>query len=185
MNRSSKSAPRTKSRGAELMRELRTRECTKCHYAVDSDGICTNLDCHEPRQVSPSGGALRRTRPELFHGRRWGRWVLDLERFCLVHSGRPTVRIGPDFKPYIAFRGSYECDLEYVRTSARLLDFIFQVRGSIWGIKGGIQDLVNALHDILYPQSSLCSNGIGKTISNPREFLQNRIATSLAKRGAA
>jgi hypothetical protein len=160
---------------AELLRELRIRECGKCHYAVDADRICSNLDCPAWRDVG--------THIELYHGRRWGRWAFDLERYCLVFDGKPAV-LGPDFQPYVAFLGSYECDLERMCTPARLLDFIFQVRGSIWGIKGGIQDLVNALDDILYPQSSLCSYGIGKTISNPREFLQHRVAT-VGKEGAA
>jgi hypothetical protein len=72
-----------------------------------------------------------------------------------------------------------------MRTPARLVDFIYQIRGSVWGINGGVQDFVNASHDILYPQSSLCSNGIAKTIENPREFLEGRVAASVAKQGAA
>jgi hypothetical protein len=101
-----------------------------------------------------------------------------------VCDGLPTLR-GFDVEPFIAFLGTYECDLEYMRSPARLLDFIFQVRGSIWGSDGGIQDLVNALHDVLHPQSSLCSNGIAKEISNPHEFLESRLAASTAARGAA
>jgi hypothetical protein len=165
---------------AKLTRELRSRECRVCRYAYDSDGNCTNPEC-EVACKSPRSDS--RTRPELFHGRRWRWWVLDLERYALVHDGKPTVRRS-NLPPYIGFFGSYECDLEYMRSPARLLDFIFQVRGSIWGAEGSIQDLINALHDILYPQSSLCSNGVAKTIENPREFLEARVAASVAKRGA-
>jgi hypothetical protein len=176
--------PRNKSdeaQVAKLTRELRRRECRKCRYAHDSDGNCTNTDCaaacKSPRSDS-------RTRPELFHGRRWRRWVLDLERLVLVCDGLPTVRRS-NLAPYVGFFGSYEADLEYLRTPARLLDFIFQVRGSVWGSDGAIQDLINALHDVLYPQSSLCSNGVAKTIENPREFLEGRVAASVSKRRAA
>lgn len=166
---------------AELERQLRKRECNRCRYAFDSDGNCTNPDC-EVRRESPHSDS--RVRPELFHGRRWGAWVLDLERYTVVHDGRPTVRRS-NLPPYVAFLGTYECDLEYMRTPARLVDFIYQIRGSVWGINGGVQDFVNASHDILYPQSSLCSNGIAKTIENPREFLEGRVAASVAKQGAA
>jgi len=184
MSKSTKSAiPRNKSHEsdealvAKLTRDLRLRECRECRYAYDSDGNCTNYDC---QAQCTSARSDSRTRPELFHGRRWGRWVLDLERLVLVCDGLPTVRRS-NLPPYIAFLGTYEADLEYLRTPARLLDFIFQVRGSIWGADGAIQDLVNAFHDILYPQSSLCSNGSAKTIENPREFLEGRVAASVAK----
>lgn len=188
MSRSTKSAvPRNKSRKsdealvAKLIRELERRHCDLCQYAVDSDGNCTNYDC-EAQRKSPRSES--RTRPELFHGRRWRRWVLDLERLVLVCDGLPTIRRS-NLPPYIGFFGTYECDLEHMRTPARLLDFIFQVRGSIWGADGSIQDLINALHDVLCPQSSLCSNGVAKTIENPREFLEARVGASVAKRRAA
>lgn len=188
MKRSSKSAiPRNKTHKSDdalmqkLSRDLRKRECRACRYAYDSDGNCTNPEC---KYVRKSPRSKPRERPELFHGRKWGRWVLDLERLALVCDGRPTIRRS-NVEPYIAFLGTYECDLEYMRSPARLLDFIFQVRGSIWAAKNGLRDLVNAIHDILYPQSSLCSNGVVKIISNPREFLEARVAASVARRGAA
>jgi hypothetical protein len=189
MNSASKSAvvPRNKSRKsdqvliAKLISQLQRRHCNLCQYPVDSDENCSNPECKAASKFPQSDS---RTRPELFHGRKWGRWVLDLERLVLVCDGLPTVRRS-NLPPYVAFLGTYECDLEYMRSPARLLDFIFQVRGSIWGADGSIQDLINALHDILYPQSSLCSNGIAKTIENPREFLEARVAASVAKRRAA
>jgi hypothetical protein len=176
----SKPQSRTKSdksdqaRVAKLTHELRRRECRECRYAVDSDGNCTNYDCAAQSKFPRSESCKR---PGLFHGRRWRRWVLDLERLVLVCDGLPSVRRS-NLPPYVAFLGTYECDLEYMRSPARLLDFIFQVRGSIWGADGAISDLVNALHDVLYPQSSLCSNGIAKTIENPREYLEARVAAS-------
>jgi hypothetical protein len=157
---------------AELLHELRIRECTKCRYAVDTDGICSNLDCPAWRDVG--------THIELYHGRRWGRWIFDAERLCLVCDGNPTV-LGPDYSRYIAFIG-YEADLERMRTSAAVLDFVFQIRGSIRGVNGGVRDFINAIDDLLRPQASLCSCGTNKVIENPREFLLDRIATT-GKRG--
>jgi hypothetical protein len=170
--------PRTKSDRAmlnELTRELQTRECVECHYAVDSNGSCTNVDCSAWRDVG--------TRVGLYHGRRWGRWILDAERLCLVCDGSPAIR-GNDCDRYVAFMG-YEADLERLRTSAAVLDFIFQIHGSIRGANNGIRDFINAIDDLLQPQATLCSGGASKTIENPREFLLQRIAASVAKRGAA
>jgi hypothetical protein len=181
MSNSSKAAvPRRKARKSdatmieELMRDLRKRECQKCRYAIDSDGVCSNPDCPNWRDIA--------TRIPLFHGRRWGRLTFDAERLCLVFDANPAVR-GADEGRYVAFIG-YEADLERLRTSAAVLDFIFQIHGSIRGMNDGIRDFVNAIDDLLDPQATLCSFGTNKVIENPREFLAQRIAASVAKRGA-
>jgi hypothetical protein len=71
-----------------------------------------------------------------------------------------------------------------MRTSAAVLDFIFQIQGSIRGVDDGVRDFINAIDDLLRPQASLCSCGTNKVIENPREFLLDRIATT-GKRGEA
>jgi hypothetical protein len=182
MNTRSKSAvPRNKSPKSdeamirELMRDLRKRECKRCHYAVDLDGVCSNLDCPNWRDIA--------THIPLYHGRRWGRLTFDAERLCLVFDANPTVReSGKD--RYIAFLGCYEADLERLRTSAAVLDFACQIEGSIWGVNNGVRDFFRAIDDLLDPQASLCSFGTNKVIENPREFLAQRIAASVANRGA-
>ena len=178
MNTRSKSAiPRIKSDEAvvrEFMRQLRTRECKLCHYRLDSNRECTNYDC--PAWHDGPGGHVA-----LYHGCRWGRWTYDAERFCLVCDANPAVR-GSGSERYVAFVG-YEADLERLRTSAAVLDFIHQIHGSIRGMDNGIRDFVNAIDDLLDPQASLCSHGAHKVIENPKQLLLNRIAASQA--GAA
>lgn len=132
--------------------------------------------------------------PALYHGRRWGPWTLDVERLCLVYQGQPVDRgdgsgVTKGVPRYVAFIGSYEVDLERISDSASALDWIFQINGSIWGMSGSMQHLLNAIKDIFNPQSSLCSGACGsgrggKVIENPGEFLRKRIAT-VGKQGAA
>jgi hypothetical protein len=173
MNTRSKSAiPIIKSDAAmvhELMHQLRDQECEVCHYRLDSNRQCANYDC--PRWRDGSNGHVA-----LYHGCRWGRWTFDAERFCLVCDANPSVR-GSGSERYVAFLG-YEADLERLRTSAAVLDFIFQIHGSIRGMNNGIRDFVNAIDDLLHPQSALCSHGASKVIENPKQFLLNRIAAS-------
>jgi hypothetical protein len=78
---------------------------------------------------------------------------------------------------YLGYFGSYECDLERIRQSSNLLDFIFQVRGKAWATSAVMRDLIEAIDDIIQPQASLCSGGGHKVIADPTKFLQHRIAT--------
>ena len=109
----------------------------------------------------------------LVHGRKYGRWVFDGERLCLVLDGRPITR-GSGEDAYRAFFGIYEIDLE-LRASSQLLDRIFQVRTLGWVDARCMSDLLRALDDILYPQQNLCSAGCDKRIENPGEFLRARL----------
>jgi hypothetical protein len=126
-------------------------------------------------------------KPKLFHGRHWGSWTLDAERFCLVFDARPMWR-GRGRDRYLRYLGHYEIDLELIWNSAALLDWIFQIRGKGWATSSVQRDLLNAFHDVLDPQASLCSGAIGgaggKTIAKPGEFIRRRIAT-VGKAGAA
>ncbi len=133
--------------------------------------------------------------PALYHGRRWGTWSLDAERLCLVHQGKPVDRgdgsgVTEGVPRYVAIIGKYEVDLERIGDSASVLDWIFQVAGKTWASARVTKDLLNALDDVIHPQANLCSGACGsgrggRVIENPGAFLRNRIATSLAKRGAA
>jgi hypothetical protein len=127
-------------------------------------------------------------KPELFHGRHWGSWTLDAERFCLVFEAQPMWR-GRGRDRYLAYLSHYEIDLERIATSASMLDWIFQIRCKAWATSVVQRDLNNALHDLFHPQANLCSGAVGgfsagKTIAKPREFIRRRIAT-VGKEGAA
>ena len=66
-----------------------------------------------------------------------------------------------------------------------MLDQICQIIDSIWAENDGVRDLVVALNEIFRPQASLCSFGRNKTIERAKEFLEERVAASVAHRGAA
>ena len=89
---------------SRIASELKRRECPRCRYATHPDGRCTNLVCENWAD---------RTDPGLYHGRPFGRWILDCERWVLVDNGHPTVRRCGD-ETYIAFLGGREIDLERV-----------------------------------------------------------------------
>ena len=127
------------------------------------------------------------TSPPLFHGRKWGEWTLDAERLCLVFDATPQ-RCGEGSEinywvaSYTGYFGRYEIDLERVRDSAALLDWIFQIRGKGWAAARVMKDFLNAMRDIIHPQQNLCSGACGsgwggRVIKDPAAFLAKRIAT--------
>jgi hypothetical protein len=114
--------------------------------------------------------------PRLFHGRHWGAWTLDIERLVLVHDGEPRMQGRGDEK-YVAFHGNYEIDVERIRQSAQVLDWICQIRGKRWATSIAMRDLIEAFDDIFALQANLCSFGSNKIIGNPTAFLKCRIGT--------
>ena len=162
-------------------------ECTACHYALfPNTGFCTNRECakyHRSNGATTSEQLLREYRPPtLFHGRRWGLWTLDTERLCLVYDAWQEERGNGSGRtagvpPYVAHFGKYELDLETIRHSAAMLDWIFQVGGKSWASARVTKDLLNAFDSIFHPQQNLCSGGGDKVISNPTAFLRRRIAS--------
>lgn len=81
--------------------------------------------------------------------RNWGPWKLDRELLVL----RKDTQIE-----------WYEVDLERCLSSAEMLDWIFQVNGHGWS-EDNVAGLINALRDLLRPQSNLCSSGQNKTLT--------------------
>jgi hypothetical protein len=71
---------------------------------------------------------------------RWGHWALDPKNLTLTHTAE-----------------GYEIDLERVRTSAAILDWIFQLQHKAWADAGTMHDLLRAFDDILAPQANYCS----------------------------
>jgi hypothetical protein len=158
---------------------VQERECPRCYYALfPNTGRCSNFEC--PHYHRPPGAMTveqiigEYAPPPLFHGRRWGSWTLDTERVCLVYDAEP-VTLGEGADRYVAFLGGYEVDVEVIRQSSQVLDWIFQIRS--WATARVMKDLIEALDDILRPQANLCSGGGNKVIQNPKAFLKHRIAT--------
>ena len=106
-----------------------------------------------PRSVRRRFRACRARGPT-----RWGDWTLNRRAWVLTHAEAPW----------------YEIDLERMRTSAELLDWIFQVRTLGWMTPQAMADLLAAIDDIISPQSTLCSWGCSKQINNILELLESR-----------
>jgi len=86
--------------------------------------------------------------------------MLDAERLVLIHVGGGC---------------GYELDLERMRTPAEMLDSIFQVRPKIWHTDDDMSALIDALHDLLDPQATLCSWGVTHELKEPAKFIGKRI----------
>ena len=74
---------------------------------------------------------------------RWGDWVYDKELMTLTN-----------------LKHDYEIDLEEVSDSAAILDWIFQVFNKEWNDPIAVYHLLEALEDLLNPQSNYCSRAI-------------------------
>ena len=94
----------------------------------------------------------------------WGAWRFRLANLTLECRDR-------------AGRHFYYVDLERCRTSAELLDWIFQINQKTWATPEIVKDLLDAIDDLLCPQATLCSGGMagsaGKRI-DPVELLAGR-----------
>ena len=161
-----------------------TRECLRCRYALYlATGRCSNEECPkfygDRSTLTAEQASHQYDRIPLFHGRRWGQWVLDTERLCLVYRGEPSEVGGKSsgVPTYVAYLGHYEVDIELIRQSSVMLDWIFQINGKGWATARVIKDLINAFDDIFQVQESLCSFGTNKVIEQPGKFLRHRIAT--------
>jgi hypothetical protein len=69
-------------------------------------------------------------------------WQYDVERLVLVHN-----------------ETGYEVDLERMRSSAEMLDWIFQIRPKRWVTSKTMADLLEALEILLEPQAHYCGCG--------------------------
>jgi hypothetical protein len=84
---------------------------------------------------------------------------------------------GRDDGEYVAFLGDYEIDVERIRQSSQVLDWVLQIRGTRWATPIVMRDLIEAFDDIFALQANLCSYGANKIIGNPTAFLKCRIGT--------
>jgi hypothetical protein len=93
------------------------------------------------------------------HGSKWGNWTLDARLLALN----------------LQVQGhSYQIELEDITDSTKMLDWIFQIRIKTWATNDIVGDLISAFQDIFHPQSSLCGQGIPKTIDTT-DFLRKRL----------
>ncbi len=93
--------------------------------------------------------------PKLRHHQSWGSWRLDAERLVL------------EYVPDGCWK--YEIDLERIRDSAGILDWIFQLRSREMDLAG----MLAGLDAIFHPQRNLCSCGMHKRL--PAGFFASRI----------
>lgn len=101
----------------------------------------------------------------------------------LLAAGHRPIRsqYGPweyDPKVYVLRleRNGYEVDLERMRNSAQILDWIMQVNGKRWAGPLVIAWLVEAVDDILRPQANYCSFGCDAGDRDPLEIIAKRAA---------
>lgn len=135
------------------------------HRRMGQDGFNDRTRPAKPT-TKPFARIVKTPPCKLRHAQRWGDWHLDAERLTL------------DYKPDGVWR--YELDLERVWDSASLLDWIFQVNGHSFHLQwpsNVMQDLMDALDDIFYPQTNLCSHGSNKEL--PAGFLRQHIQQSV------
>ena len=105
----------------------------------------SNSDFPEIHTLAELCEKVDRNRRAQARSKRWGSWRLVPENLTLEHDS------------------TYYVDLEDMRTSAEVLDWIFQVRDKPWAAAEVLSDLLRALCDILDPQANLCSFGGSKT----------------------
>lgn len=82
----------------------------------------------------------------------WGPWRLSKNNACLTLT--------------IEGRWLYEVDLEWCHSSARVLDWICQVKKKTWATDTILANLVRGLDDTLQPQANLCSGGQDKRLTS-------------------
>ena|ERR1035441_292826 len=110
--------------------------------------------------LTPGRKTARKRSEPLHGGQRWGNWRFVRKNLTLDwKNGRST----------------YYVDLETIRDSASMLDWIFQFRTLAAATDEDTANLLAAFRDTLDPQANLCSSKISKTI-NPRKILAARLA---------
>ena len=89
--------------------------------------------------------------------KQWGSWVLDSKRLVLTLE-----------------EDQYEIDLEEIRNSAEMLDWIFQLLNKGWTTPQMMYDFLIALECLFSPQSNICSFGVNREI-DPVEVIEKNI----------
>jgi hypothetical protein len=98
---------------------------------------------------------------------KWGNWTYDESNKTLDYRN-------PD-------GDYYEIDLVRVRTSAAMLDWIFQLRHKCWITAQDLADLLEAFDDLLDPQANYCS-WEEEQHPNVLRILESETSHAMAKR---
>lgn len=80
----------------------------------------------------------------------------------------------------LSFQDDYFVDLEQMTDSAKILDWIFQVRSKSWATSEVLTGFIDALQTLLHPQESFCSFGSNKIIKSVRDIIEFNIAKNKA-----
>lgn len=74
---------------------------------------------------------------------KWGPWSINEKHLTLVHES-----------------SGYDVSLRACKSSADILDWIFQIRDKTWADSATMVGLLNAFEDVLHPQKNYCGGGI-------------------------
>jgi hypothetical protein len=99
------------------------------------------------------------------NGDRWGKWRFDAKLLDLVYEEDG--------------REQYAVDLKDMDSSARMMDWVFQVNMKAWATREDVGNLIEALDDLFRPQATLCSGGADKRM-NATEYLRKRLKSGEA-----
>ncbi|HET7440172.1 MAG TPA: hypothetical protein VFJ47_02635 [Terriglobales bacterium] len=98
-------------------------------------------------------------------GQRWGQWRFGEKTGGLEYEGNEGKCL-------------LRIDLATIDGSARMLDWIFWMRGHDWSTREDLADLIQAFDDIFYPRGNLCPNGRDRTM-DAKKYL--RVMSGIGK----
>jgi hypothetical protein len=128
-------------------KQERPRVCPKCKTPYwDTSQKIENLNV---QPINVFSGEFEKRHREKIQKNKWGRWRYNPTTHCLEIVKNVGGRTD-----------SYDVDLDRCNTGAKLLDWIYQVKGKNFISPDDVADLVYAIDDILsVVQSKLCSMG--------------------------
>ena len=87
---------------------------------------------------------------------RWGPWIFDPGALALILPAT-----------------GYQISLRKIRSSACMLDYIFEVNAKPWATNEIARNLLNAFQDLFDPRMTLCGAAPAETL-NPEAHLAQR-----------
>jgi len=105
-------------------------------------------------------------RKKVKDGTQWGLWWFAADTHSLVLDDERGHGIE-----------AYSIALDGITDSARMLDWIFQLRMKAWVTNDIIGDLISAFQDIFRPQGTLCGSGTDKKL-DAREHIERLLSRS-------
>ena len=91
----------------------------------------------------------------IVHGHTWGKWRLDATNLTLNPIGTNS---------------GWYVDLETIRDSGAMLDFIMQLQRKQWSDAELVRDLIKAMDDLFSPQDNLCGIGNNRSFDPKSHF---------------